>query len=148
MEIRVLDETLEKALAEFFRDLSLAGDDKYFHPHPLTDEEAKKRVQYSGKDLYYVMTEGKRIVGYAMLRGWDEGYEVPSLGIVLHPSKRGMGLGELLVCFLHLTAKQRNCHKIRLKVYPENTAAIELYKKLGYHFYSEEAEQIVGIVDL
>lgn len=148
IEIRVLDETFESALAKLFHDLRMAGDDKYFHPHPLTNDEAKKRAQYSGKDLYYVMMEGKRVIGYAMLRGWDEGYEVPSLGIVLHPSERGMGLGELLMRFLHLTAKRRNCSKIRIKVYPENTTAVALYKKLGYSFCSEETEQIVGFVNL
>lgn len=148
LEFRIVDETLEQPLAEFFRALTRAGDDKSFHPHPLTDEEAKKRAQYSGKDLYYVLVEGDEVLGYGMLRGWDEGYEVPSLGIVIHPSVRGIGLGKLFTHFLHAVARRRGASKIRLKVYPDNTNAVTLYKELGYTFQAEEAGQLVGFMDL
>lgn len=147
-EIRIVDETLEQPLAEFFRDLKKGGDDKHFHPHPLTDEEAKRRCQYSGKDLYYVLTESDKILGYAMLRGWDEGYEVPSLGIVLHPSVRATGLGKLLIHFLHAAARRKGASKVRLKVYPDNTTAVALYKKFGYTFHAEQDGQLVGFIDL
>lgn len=148
LELRIVDETLEQPLAELFRALKTAGDDKDFHPHPLSDEEAKRRAHYSGKDLYYVLVEGNKVLGYGMLRGWDEGYEVPSLGIAIHPSVRRMGLGELLIHFLHATARRRGASKIRLKVYPDNTAAVTLYKRFGYTFQAEEAGQLVGFVDL
>lgn len=148
LEFRIVDETVGKALAEFFHCLKENGDDKYFHPHPLTDEEAKRRCQYSGKDLYYVLTEGDKILGYGMLRGWDEGYEVPSLGIVLHPSFREMGFGKLFVQFLHTAAKRKGASKVRLKVYPDNTAAVAMYEKIGYIFQNEEAGQLVGFIEL
>ena len=148
LEFRVVVKTLERPLAEFFRVLRRAGDDKTFHPHPLTDEEAKRLAQYSGKDLYYVLVEGDKVLGYGMLRGWDEGYEVPSLGIVIHPSVRGMGLGKLFMHFLHAAARRRGASKIRLKVYPDNTTAVTMYQELGYTFQAEEAGQLVGFVDL
>lgn len=148
LEFRVIDKTLEQPLAEFFRALKRVGDDKYFHPHSLTDEEAKRRAQYSGKDLYYVLVEGDKVLGYGMLRGGDEGYEVPSLGIVIHPSVRGMGLGKLFMHFLHAAARRRGASKIRLKVYRDNTTAVTLYKELGYTFQAEEAGQLVGFIDL
>jgi len=148
MEIRVVRETFEQPLAEFFRDLAKAGDDKYFHPHPLTHDEARKCAQYSGEDLYYVIMENEKVIGYAMLRGWDEGYEIPSLGIAMHPSVRGVGLGELMIRFLHAAAQRRGCGKIRIRVYPQNTHAVALYKKLGYCFESEQAGQLVGFVTL
>jgi len=148
LEFRIVDETLEQPLAEFFRALRRVGDDKHFHPHPLTDEEAKRRTHYSGKDLYYALVEGNKVLGYGMLRGWDEGYEVPSLGIVIHPSVRGMGLGKLLMHFLHAAARRKGASKVRLKVYPDNTTAVTLYKGLGYTFQAKEAGQLVGFIDL
>ena len=148
LECRIVDETLEQPLVEFFRALKRAGDDKYFHPHPLTDEEAKRRAHYSGKDLYYVLVEGDKVLGYGILRGWDEGYEAPSLGIVIHPAVRGMGLGKLFMHFLHAAARRRGASKIRLKVYPDNTTAVTMYQELGYTFQAEEAGQLVGFVDL
>ena len=148
IEIRVLDESLEKPLIEFFRDIRESGDEKYFHPHPFTDDEARKRAHYSGKDIYYVLVEGDRVLGYAMLRGWDEGYKVPSLGITIHPSVREVGLGRLFMHFLHVAARRRGCDKIRVKVYPQNVSATALYEKLGYKFETEEAGQLVGFVRL
>jgi len=39
-----------------------------------------------------------------MLRGWDEGYETPSLGIAVHPDARGLGLARTFMGFLHAAA--------------------------------------------
>ena len=148
LEIRIVNETLEQPLAEFFLALKGAGDDRHFHPHPFTDEEASKRAHYLGKDCYYVLVEGDKVLGYGMLRGWDEGYEIPSLGIAIHPSARGAGLGKLLMHFLHVAAQRRGARKIRLKVYPGNSVAVKLYKDLGYTFQAEEAGQLIGFFDL
>jgi [ribosomal protein S18]-alanine N-acetyltransferase len=138
VEIRAVGGENEAALGRFFTVLHEGGVDKFFHPHPFTAEAARERAAYSGKDLYYVVIEGDEILGYGMLRGWDEGYEVPSLGIVIHPLQQGLGLGRLLMDFLRLAAWRRGAKKIRLRVYPENTAAVNLYRKLGYELTPEK----------
>jgi len=143
-----VDESCESALAEFFRVLVATGDNQHFHPHPLTEEEARRRARYTGLDLYYVLLERREVLGYGMLRGWDEGFEVPSLGIAIHPSARRTGLGELLMRFLHTAARRRGARRIRLKTYVDNKSALELYLKLGYAFQQEEAGQIVGMLNL
>lgn len=135
-------------LAEFFQALREAGDDAEFHPHPFTAEEAARRCQYMGRDLYYILVDRQRVLAYGMLRGWDEGYEVPSLGIAVHPRERGKGLGRLLMEVLHAAARHRKARAIRLKVYPHNAQAIRLYKSLGYAFRGEETGQLVGFLDL
>jgi ribosomal protein S18 acetylase RimI-like enzyme len=147
LELRRIDETVEQPLAEFFRVLKEAGDDAIFHPHRFTDDEANRRTRYKGNDLYYVLVDGNQVLGYGMLRGWDEGYEIPSLGIAIHPEMRGQGLGYLLMNFLHAAARRRGALKVRLKVYAHNDRALRLYKQLGYEFLSEEAGQLVGYFD-
>ena len=148
LEIRRLDEDLEHPLANFFLDLKESGDEAHFHPHPLNEEEARRLAGYCGKDLYYVIVDRDRVLGYGMLRGWDEGYKVPSLGIAIHPLVRGKGLGKLLVEFLHAAARWKGAEKIRLKVYPDNMHAVRLYEKLGYIFQDKDSEQLVGFIDL
>jgi [ribosomal protein S18]-alanine N-acetyltransferase len=138
----------EKPLTEFFETLVRCGDDKFFHPHPFTAEESHRRCYYAGEDLYYILVLGKQILGYGMLRGWDEGHARPSLGIVIHPDARGKGLGKVLMYFLHVAARFKGADEIRLKVYPENVKAIQLYQALGYKFNDQEAGQWVGIVSL
>lgn len=135
-------------LAEFFQSLREAGDEAEFHPHPFTAEEAARRCQYTGRDLYYILVDQSQVLAYGMLRGWDEGYEIPSLGIAVHPRQRGKGLGRLLMEFLHAAARHRGARTIRLKVYPRNARAVRLYESLGYVFQREEAGQLVGFLDL
>lgn len=136
------------ALAGFFERLRKSGDEAFFHPHPLTAEEAQKRAVYSGRDFYCVLTEGERILGYGMLRGWDEGYEIPSLGIAMDAAARGHGHGRKLMGYLHAEAGRRGAKRIRLKVSRENTKAVNLYHSLGYVFEDERAEERVGFLDL
>jgi len=148
LEIRRIEPSFEKPLAQFFHALTARGDDAYFHPHPLTEAEARKLAWYSGKDLYYVLVDGQEVLGYGFLRGWDDGFDIPSLGIAIHPSVREQGLGKLLMHFLHAAARHRGARRIRLKVYPENVNAVRLYKRLGYSFRYKEGDQLVGLVEL
>src|SRR5258707_5978777 len=85
----------ERALASFFEALVARGDDRWFHPHPFTAEYASRLAAHEGRDLYYVATRGDKVAAYGMLRGWDDGYEVPSLGIAVHPDARGFGLARM-----------------------------------------------------
>jgi ribosomal protein S18 acetylase RimI-like enzyme len=135
-------------LALFFEILTTQGADKYFHPHPFDRTTAEKRGHYKGHDLYFVQTIGEEICGYGMLRGWDEGYSIPSLGIIVHPEYRGKGVGKNFLLFLHEQAKEKGAEKIRLKVYPENSLAIRLYEKFGYVFSGKEQGQLIGMAAL
>jgi len=147
MECLRLSEEWEDRLYKFFECLVAAKDDQYFHPHPFTKEEAHKKAIYAGKDYYSILTDGSEIIGYGMLRGWDEGCEVPSLGIAIHPDYRSKGMGLLLMQHLHKYAKAKKSPRIMLKVYPTNIAALRLYKKLGYQFDTEQQGQLVGFYD-
>ena len=148
LEIRRIDKHLECALADFFNIIKQTGDDKYFHPHPFDKASARAIANYCEKDLYYAVLEDSHIIGYGMLRGWDAGYETPSLGILIHPEIRGMQLGKLLMHFLHAAARCRAAKKVRLKVYPDNTAAMKMYQDLGYMFQDKESGQLIGTLNL
>jgi ribosomal protein S18 acetylase RimI-like enzyme len=148
LECRRLSVGLAGALSEFFSSLVCAGDNENFHPHPLTSAEAERVCRYEGKDLYYALVDGEHIVGYGMLRGWDDGYAIPSLGIALHRTVRRTGLGRTFMHFLHAAAKRRGASKVRLKVQAKNQAAIALYASLGYVFVHEDPGQMIGYVDL
>lgn len=144
VEYVVVTSAWTEQLTQFFRDVVVAKDDAYFHPHPLTFDMAEKIATYRGKDLYYLQIKSNKVVGYAMLRGWDKGYEIPSVGIVIHPDFQNQGLGREFVEFLHNQARLKGADRIRLKVYPNNVRAMNLYEKMGYSFTNEENGQLVG----
>lgn len=132
--------------------LLLAESAPQFHPHPLTMDFALTHAW--DKDIYVAMVSaddmGEEVLAYGMLRGWDEGFDIPSLGIAVDPSMRGMGLGRLMMQYLHTAAIGRWARQVRLKVYKDNVSAIRLYESLGYAWQpnSEEDEQKVGILKL
>lgn len=148
LECRRLTGECGDILLRFLEDLRAAGDDKYFKPHEFSKEEAERLCHYEGEDLFYILVEGMRVLGYGMLRGWDQGYSVPSLGIAIHPDARRSGLGRAMMEFLHAAAARRGAAKVRLRVSPGNEKAIALYRSLGYEFSSEEEGLLVGVFDL
>jgi ribosomal protein S18 acetylase RimI-like enzyme len=132
----------------FLEALEASGDDRGFKPHPFTDEALERLAHYRGKDFYCVLVDEDRVLGYGMLRGWDEGYAVPSLGIAVHPAARGQGLGRLLLRHLHGEARNRGADRVRLRVLHDNAAAIALYQELGYRMESKEGPYLVAFLDL
>jgi len=148
LECRVLSSAEQQALMAFLNDLSEAHETEFFHPHPFTEDALQRIIRTSDQDLYYVLCEGGRVVGYGMLRGWDEGYEIPSLGIAIHPAARNAGLGKALMHFLHGAARRRGASKVRLRVKAQNAQARKLYQDLGYVFGPEEQGFLVGFLQL
>ena len=132
-------------MARFFAHLHDSGEEKRFHPHPFSPQAARERCSYVGNDVYCIAVVGDDVLGYGMLRGWDRGYAIPSLGIAIHADARGTGLGRALMLYLHAEATRRGAERIRLKVYPDNAAAVSLYRSLGYDFEAQlEQGQLVG----
>ena len=132
IEILRLTLSWRKSLQVFFHDLKMSGDAIFFSPHPLDDDSISKIIKRNRKDLYYLLIKKEKVLGYGILRGWDEGYEIPSLGLAIHPSIRGIGLGKVFINFLHVLAAQRGSHKVRLRVHKNNHTAINLYTGLNY----------------
>jgi [ribosomal protein S18]-alanine N-acetyltransferase len=139
---------VETRLASFFTALANRGEDRWFHPHPLTAQEADRLCSYPGRDLYYVAAHADAVLAYGLLRGWEEGYEVPSLGIAVHPDARGLGLARAFMLFLHSAALMKGACRVRLKVYPDNAPARRLYESLGYHLEPAADGQLLGVLQL
>ncbi len=110
-------------------------DRRLFHPHPFSREAIKPLVQ--SQDEYWLLVKDEAVLGYGILRGWEEGYAIPSLGIAVAASHRGHGHGERIMHFLHLRACSRGAERVRLTVEAENQAACSLYRKLGYRQAAE-----------
>jgi [ribosomal protein S18]-alanine N-acetyltransferase len=123
---------------------------QFFRPHAFTHDCLHSLATRPGQDLYYVLTASGHVRGYGLLRGWNQGYEIPSLGIMIAREARGQGLGRLLMTFLHASALTRSASRVRLRVHAENHRAIALYRSMNYEFSSEpDAEGLlVGVKDV
>lgn len=133
-----------RALADVFADI----DETFFRPHSFTASEARLIANHVGKDVYAILLDGPQAVAYGMLRGWDEGFATPSLGIAVRSASQGRGLGRLMMGHLHDEAKRRGALQVRLRVHPDNIRARRLYESLGYGYAGEDRGERVMLLDL
>lgn len=137
LAVRQLEASDGDGLADLFSAFARANYESMFHPHPFDRDTAYRIAGYMGLDYYCCAWNAGTAVAYGMLRGFDAGFAVPSLGIATHPDHRGIGLAKAVIANLHQTALSRGASSIRLKVYPNNGAAKSLYDRFGYIFSGE-----------
>ncbi len=103
-----------------------------FDPFSFTALEARRIALEPRQDHYYIATRGADLLGLSMLRGFDEGYEIPSFGIFIDHECHGQGIGRRFTAWTIEQARQRGCPAVRLTVYADNAAALGLYASLGF----------------
>jgi perosamine synthetase len=110
----------------------------YFDPFPMSEESARRLAVEPRLDRYYVAIADDRIVALSMLRGWDEGYSVPSFGIMVDPEWHGRSVGSALTDYTLAAAERLGCGEVRLSVYASNGRAVEMYRRRGFVESSRE----------
>jgi ribosomal protein S18 acetylase RimI-like enzyme len=126
-----------EAMADFFENNNVEEVTRHFHPFPLDTRWAKVISGQRGNDKYYIAVENNSVIGFGMLRGWDEGYEVPSLGVLVDLAHQNQGLGRHITSFL-LTEAKKVASAVRLSVDKSNNRAIGLYRSFGFEIVAEQ----------
>ena len=145
--IRQAQETDYEGLARFFEENNTAEVTRQFHPFPLSRETARQIACTNHLDRYYVAMMKREVVGLCMLRGWDEGFDIPSFGILLDYRYHGLGLGRQMTEFAIAQAKRLGCGRVRLTVYASNVRSVRLYLSLGFKEIYREPVIVAGEAD-
>lgn len=116
------------------RFFSKVKDNKFFHPHPFTPEEASSIIWNKSEDFYCVLCLDEEVVAYGFLRGWDAGWEDKCVGLIVADEYKDKGFGRLMLEFLHSVAFSKGLERVRLHVDKDNISALALYIKHGYKF--------------
>ena len=103
-----------------------------FDPFPMTHESAAELLHEGTEDRFFGAFVEARLVALAMLRGWDEGFEIPSFGIFVDRSFHGQGIGGGLTSWTIEQARATGASAVRLSVYESNPNAKRLYEWLGF----------------
>jgi ribosomal-protein-alanine N-acetyltransferase len=133
IEIRALTAADADALAALFISNDVLEVTRHFHPFPLTLESARILcIRGNGRDIYRAGFYDARIAGIYMLRGWDEGFVVPSFGILIDRQLHRRGLGRVMTSDAIDVARRHAAPRLRLTVNASNLNAHKLYLSLGF----------------
>lgn len=127
---------------EQIKDILISDFDDFWTPETL-----KSEIQGENKK-YIVAKENKDIVGFAgILLNFEE---AEIMNIVTKISKRGQGIGNLLLRKIIEIAKINHIDKIFLEVNENNQIALQLYEKAGFEkislrkkYYNHQEDAII-----
>lgn len=144
LRVRAVRPDDERLLEVLFAGL----DTTWFRPHDLGADGARQIARHVGTDVYLIGFLDDVAVAYGMLRGWDEGYRVPALGVAVRDGYRDRGLGRQMMHALHDVVRERGGRRVRLRVAPGNARARHLYDSMGYRHVGVERGEDVLLLDL
>jgi RimJ/RimL family protein N-acetyltransferase len=115
--------------------LNAAGKEysRYFIPFGFDQSSIENILIKADKDQYYGIYVSDQLAGFYMLRGFDQGYEIPSYGVWVAPKYSGLGLASLTMQHAVSLCRINGIKKLMLKVHPENTVAKTIYEKNGFN---------------
>jgi ribosomal protein S18 acetylase RimI-like enzyme len=114
---------------------------RFYCPHPLTRENAEKRVSAALSPTVVgivAVDDSQNIVAYASFQ-WKAADITPSFfGICILKAYRGLGLGEILMQRIAGIAKDVGPSVMSLTVQKANPRALALYHKMGFNIIREQ----------
>jgi RimJ/RimL family protein N-acetyltransferase len=101
---------------------------------PYTEETIDRWISNIERLIPLIAVYQDQIVGYATIFKHIHPRErgVADLGIYLHQDFQSVGLGTIMSEMILTVAEEQGLHRIGLHVVEDNTAAMKLYKKLGF----------------
>ena len=101
-------------------------------PNPWHESTFRGEIQHRPISFPLVIVHStlNRVIGYVIF--WMIGEDVQINNIAIHPDFRRMGIGEQVLRQIIERVSFRGARLITLEVRPSNSAALALYKKLGF----------------
>ncbi len=113
---------------------------RFFHPFNFDERTIARVLADNRQDVYAGVYLREQLVVFFMLRGWDEGFEIPAFGILVDEKHRGDGLEMLSLETAKVICKLRGASRMMLKMHPENISAKAVARKIGFFHVGEETE--------
>lgn len=118
-----LDVNDAEKLSAFLRAQS-ASHMRYFHPFDFDEVIVRKILAEARLDVYQGIYRDDDLIGMMMLRGWDEGYEVPAVGVICGEQYFIRNFMQMCLDAAKEICRARRCSRIRYKSHPANVPAM------------------------
>jgi len=113
---------------------------RFFTPFSFQTDDLVKRIKNTDKDRYWGIWFEKELIGFFMLRGFDEGFECPAYGVYISKRFANHGLSKLAIQFAFTWCQLNQTPSLMLKVHPENSYARKTYEKVGFILISKSPD--------
>lgn len=124
-------------------------------PNPWSDNTFRGEIQNTSISfpLVAVRRPGDEVIAYIIF--WQIRDDVQVNNVAVHPDCRGLGIGEAMMRFAIAKVRGEGASFMTLEVRSSNTAAVTLYKKLGFevlgtrkNYYTKPDEDafVMGLV--
>lgn len=105
---------------------------KYFRAFQFSHAAIQAILGEAARDQYWGIHINSELAGMFMLRGLDEGYEVPSYGVYISSPYSGRGLSRLTLDFATSWSLLNDISKMMLSVHADNLPARRVYESSGF----------------
>lgn len=112
---------------------------RFFHAFGADRAAIADILERRKKDVYSGLFWQGSLICVFMLRGWDEGYDVPSFGLVVAADRRGREVLTVAMEAAKLISRLAGADRMMCKVHPDNIGATRGALRLGWIADSEEA---------
>jgi len=136
----------EEALTRFFLENNRPEITDLFRAFAMDATSAKRICHGPRRDRYFAMYEGEMIVCFGMLRGWDEGYEVPTFGLTADHRSNGRGHGWRMWRWAIGLARDLGAKKLRITTDLKNAIILGMAAKLGFKQTRELPDERVEMI--
>lgn len=127
--IRPLSPPDAAAISAFFQSQSPEYA-RFFYAFGSDEKTISEILSAARKDVYAGVFWQEKLVSFFMLRGWDEGFEYPSLGVFVDEEHRGKRLLPLMLESAKVICKLSGVNKLIAKSHPDN-AGLKNLLQLG-----------------
>jgi hypothetical protein len=105
---------------------------RFFYAFGADEAAIAQMLAACEKDVYSGVFWQEKLIGIFMLRGWDEGFEVPSFGVLIDEKHRGGTLMRLTLDTAKLICRLAGAQKLMAKIHPDNVSPRGA-RRLGLH---------------
>ncbi len=122
---------------------------RFFHPFEFSITAISEVLANQRQNVLMGLYCGSQLVVFFMLRGWNEGYDVPSFGIIVDEAYRGCGFEMIALDAAKSICRLRGAERLMLKMHPDNITAKGVARKIGFvQTGSEPGGNIIYHMDL
>lgn len=109
-----------------------AGYARFFSPFGFDVKTITDVLATQRQDVLMGLFWQEQMVGFFMLRGWDNGYDVPAFGILIDEKYKGYGLEMLSLETAKIICRLRGALRMMIKMHPDNISAKGVARKTGF----------------